>query len=263
MQRLLDKVTGRPEQHAVNFALLRSLQRAVYAPGEEGHYALASDCYCHFTSPIRRYPDLTIHRLFDALLTRKKPRNNFSELAVLGEHCSDRERRAEAAERELTKVKLLTYLAGRVGEEMDAVVTGVEEFGFFVQGVDLPAEGLIHVSSLQDDFYRFDRPTHSLAGLRSGNSYRLGDAVRVAVARVDVDRRELDFRLMARGGSAAMKDDRSPGRGPRRGGKRPNRGASARDNRVGQGKHTGRDKPAGNEKHAGHGKRPTKKRRRK
>jgi ribonuclease R len=204
LQKLLADVAGRPEQRAVNFSLLRSLQRAIYSPEKEGHYALASECYCHFTSPIRRYPDLTVHRLLDALMAGKKPRNDFGELAVLGEHCSDRERRSEAAERELTKVKLLDYLSTRIGTTLDAVVTGVEEFGLFVQGLELPAEGLVHVSSLQDDFYRFDRASHTLSGYRSGNRYRLGDNVLVAVARVDVDRRELDLRLVARGKAAAL-----------------------------------------------------------
>jgi ribonuclease R len=219
LQRLLKEVHGKPEEQAVNYALLRSLQRARYSPEEEGHYALASDCYCHFTSPIRRYPDLTIHRLFDALLKGKKPRNDFDELASLGEHCSDRERRAEAAERELTKVKLLHFLADRIGEEMDAVVTGVEEFGLFAQGIEFPAEGMIHVTSLADDYYHFDRATHTLEG-RRGNRFRLGDPVRVAVARVDVERRELDFRLVERmkrsrgGGNGSGKKHR-PGRTPR------------------------------------------------
>ena len=196
VQKLLGEVAGRPEQHAVNYCVLRSMQRAVYSPEEEGHYALASDCYCHFTSPIRRYPDLTVHRLIDAILTRRKPRNDFDELVVLGEHCSQQEQRAEAAERELVKLKLLAYLSDRIGEEMEAVVTGVESFGVFVQGIKLPAEGLIHISSLDDDQYRFDRTTHTLAGFRAGNIYRLGDLLRVSVARVDLDRRELDFRVV-------------------------------------------------------------------
>ncbi|HVU90425.1 MAG TPA: ribonuclease R [Pirellulales bacterium] len=203
IQRLLNEVADKPERQAVNYAILRSLAQAVYSPEVEGHYALASDCYCHFTSPIRRYPDLTIHRLIDGILKNKKPRNDLTELVVLGQHCSDRERRAEAAERELTKVKLLDYLGQRIGEEMDAVVTGVEEYGLFAQGIALPAEGMIHVSSLADDFYSFDRRTHSLSGRRSGNSFRLGDVIRVAVARVDVDRRELDLRVVTR-------DDRGP-----------------------------------------------------
>ena len=203
LQKLLRQVVGRPEQHAVHFAALRSLQRAVYSPAEEGHYALASDCYCHFTSPIRRYPDLTVHRLIDAVLSGRKPRQQRDELVVLGEHCSQREQRADTAERELTTLKLLRYLNGRIGQQMDAVVTGVETFGLFVQGIELPAEGLVHVDSLVDDYYRFDRTTHTLAGYRSGNSYRLGDLLRVAVARVDLERRELDFRLVVRKGRTA------------------------------------------------------------
>jgi ribonuclease R len=196
LQNLLAAAVGRPEQHAVHFAVLRSLQRAIYSPQDAGHYALASECYCHFTSPIRRYPDLTIHRLVDALLRKTKPRNDYDELVVAGRHCSDREQRAEAAERDLTKLKLLAYLSDRIGEEMDAVVTGVESYGIFVQGIKLPAEGLVRTETLSDDFYRFDRATHTLAGYRSGNSYRLGDLLRVAVARVDVERRELDFRIV-------------------------------------------------------------------
>jgi ribonuclease R len=215
LQRLLKSVQNRPEQHAVNYAVLRSLQRAVYSPEEEGHYALASDTYCHFTSPIRRYPDLTVHRLLDTILKGKRAVNDFAALVVMGEHCSDRERRAEAAERELTKLKLLTYLDGRIGMEMDAVVTGVEEFGLFVQGIGLPAEGLVHVTTLADDYYHFDRRTHTLTGRRGGNAFRLGDLVRVEVARVDVDRRELDFRILDRRRRAPLSGGRKHGRNTR------------------------------------------------
>ncbi|MCC6125844.1 MAG: ribonuclease R [Pirellulales bacterium] len=243
LQKLLKAASGRPDQHAVNFATLRSLQRAVYNPVEEGHYALASDCYCHFTSPIRRYPDLTVHRLVDALLAgqsgtgpffggktrsakkRKtenmdlspsespasnKPRFDLDKLHLLAQHCSDREQRAEAAERELTKMKLLAYMSTRIGEEMEAVVTGVESYGLFVQGVQLPAEGLIHVDSLADDYYDFDRASHTLAGRRAGNAFRLGDLLRVVVARVDLERRELDFRLAARKKHSAAKAGKKP-----------------------------------------------------
>ncbi|HRX79255.1 MAG TPA: S1 RNA-binding domain-containing protein, partial [Pirellulaceae bacterium] len=115
--------------------------------------------------------------------------------ALLGEHCSEREQRAASAERELIKVKLLTYLSSRVGEQMDAVITGVERFGLFACGRELPADGLIHISSLQDDTYQFDADTHSLVGRRAGNSFRLGDLIRVEIAHVDVDRRSLDFRI--------------------------------------------------------------------
>lgn len=217
LQQLLDEVKDRPEARAVNFAVLRSLQRAVYSPAPEGHYALASDCYCHFTSPIRRYPDLTVHRLVDALIAGKKPVSEMNELIVQGEHCSEREERAELAERELTRVKLLNYLSTRLGDELDAVVTGVEEYGLFVQGLELPADGLIHITSLQDDYYRFDRASHSLTGYRSGNLFRLGDLVRVAVVRVDVDRRELDFRLVQRKKRPARPEGKSSdGRGKRK-----------------------------------------------
>ena len=197
-QKLLAAATGQPEQHAVHFAVLRSLQRAIYSPKDEGHYALASECYCHFTSPIRRYPDLTVHRLVTAILSKAKPRNDYEQLVTLGRHCSDREQRAEAAERDLSKLKLLAYLSDRIGEEMDAVVTGVESYGIFVQGIKLPAEGLVRVETLSDDYYRFDRATHTLAGHREGNRFRLGDLLRVAVARVDLERRELDFRVVER-----------------------------------------------------------------
>jgi ribonuclease R len=200
VQRLVDQVAGQPEQQAVNFAVLRSFQRAVYSPAEEGHYALASDCYCHFTSPIRRYPDLTVHRLFTALLADQKPRTDMAELVALGQHCSDQEERSEAAERELTKLKLLGYLSERIGEEMDGIVTGVESFGLFVQGLDLPAEGFIPIASLHDDYYFYDRAAHTLSGRREGNTFRLGDTLRVAVARVDLERRELDFQLVGRRG---------------------------------------------------------------
>jgi ribonuclease R len=209
LQKLLRDVLGQPAQQAVNYAVLRSLQRAVYSPEEEGHYALASDCYCHFTSPIRRYPDLTIHRLLELLLRGGKPRNDFSQLAVLAAHCSEREQRAAEAERELTKVKLLNYLSERIGLEMDAVITGVEQYGFFAQGIELPAEGLVHVTSLADDYYQYDRRSHTLSGRREENQFRLGDRVRVVVAQVNVDRRELDFRLIQRG-SRPVNDDQPP-----------------------------------------------------
>ncbi len=196
IKRVIEEVAGRPEAHAVNYAVLRSMTKAVYAPNEEGHYALNSNHYCHFTSPIRRYPDLVIHRMFDLLARGKRPTQDFDAMSLLGEHCSDREQRAERAERELTKVKLLNFLSKKIGEQMDAVVTGVEEYGLFAQGLSLPAEGLIHIQSMQDDFYNYERKSHSLTGRRAGNSFRLGDQVRVEIARVDVDRRELDFRLV-------------------------------------------------------------------
>ena len=213
VKRVIAAVAGAPEEHALNYSVLRSMQKAVYAPTDEGHYALNKEHYCHFTSPIRRYPDLTVHRMLETLARGKRPVDEIDRMIVLGDHCSDREQRAAAAERELKKVKLLTYLAKRIGEQMDALITGVEEFGLFAQGVELPAEGLIHVNTLADDHYRFDKATHSLEGTRSGNRFRLGDIIRVEVAHVDIDKRELDFRIVKKLGHA--------GGGKAKGGKRP------------------------------------------
>jgi len=232
LQRLLDMARGKPEEHAVHYAVLRSLTRAAYGPQDDGHYALASDCYCHFTSPIRRYPDLTIHRALEAVAKGRRP--PAEGLVQLGGDCSDLERRAEAAERELVKLKLLNFLKSRIGEEMDAIVTGVEAFGLFVQGLGLPAEGLVPIDSLPDDAYRYDRASHTLAGRRPGQTFRLGDRVRVAVARVDVDRRELNFRLVGRGRrpKAGMRDRPTPKPKGRRGpAKRPTKGKPSKRRR--------------------------------
>jgi ribonuclease R len=199
IKRVIAEVTAKPEEHAVNFAVLRSMAKAVYSPEVEQHYALNSDNYCHFTSPIRRYPDLTVHRQVESLIAGKRPVGEFEHMLMMGEHCSEREQRAEKAERELTKVKLLTYLNRRIGEQMDAIITGVERFGLFAQGIEMPAEGLIHISSLYDDRYRYDSRSHSLVGNREGNAFRLGDRILVEVARVDIDRRALDFRLVKQG----------------------------------------------------------------
>jgi ribonuclease R len=198
IQALLHKVHDLPEGRAVNYALLRSLKQAVYSPEVAGHYALAEEQYTHFTSPIRRYPDLLIHRQLIGRITGTRtyavPRG--AELAQIAQHCSDTERRAEQAERELKKIKLLEYLYERISEEFDATVTGVDRYGFFCRGNTMPAEGLVHITTLRDDIYDYDRPGHCLTGRRSGRTIRLGDPVRVAVARVDVDRRELDLRLV-------------------------------------------------------------------
>jgi ribonuclease R len=196
LQRVLERSAERPDQYAVHYALLRSLKQAVYSPADEGHYALASEDYCHFTSPIRRYPDLTVHRLLGRWLDKRKVAGDETELATLGEHCSKTERRAEAAERELVKLKLLTYMSERIGEELNAVITGVADYGFFAMAEQLPVEGMVHISTLSEDFYHYEAETHTLTGRRSKRRYRLGDKVRVAVVRVDLQRRQLDFRVV-------------------------------------------------------------------
>lgn len=220
IQRLLEAVADRPEKAAVNYAVLRSMQRAHYSPATEGHYALATEQYCHFTSPIRRYPDLTVHRLLDHLHAKKPPKQDEAELVALGEHCSNRERRAEAAERELIKIKLLTYFEDRIGQQVHGIIVGAEQFGLFVQGVEIPVEGLVHVTTLADDYYQYDPNIHALVGRRSGRQYRLGDRVLVEVVRVDVDQRELDFRLVTAGWEPAFAPKAKVVRPPR-GGKKP------------------------------------------
>lgn len=201
LQQLIQKVKGAPEEYAIHYAILRSLKQAVYSPVAEGHYALAEEHYCHFTSPIRRYPDLVVHRLLLGVLTHQKNATGagMEELLRLGRHCSTTERRAERAERELIKIKLLEYLSTRIGDEMEAVITGVDRFGFFCRGVEIPAEGLVHISSLpQGNQFDFDRDHMALVS-RSGQMYRLGDRVRVEIAHVDVDRRELNFKVVGSG----------------------------------------------------------------
>ncbi|MCI0378228.1 MAG: ribonuclease R [Gemmataceae bacterium] len=196
LQRVLQQSANRPEVHAVHYALLRSLKQAAYSPQKDDHYALASENYCHFTSPIRRYPDLVVHRLLDQLLRRGKAGSDFDELLALGDHCSKMERRADVAERELVKLKLLTHLNQRLGMEMEVVITGVADYGFYGQAEKLPVEGLVHISTLPDDYYYFDQASHSLIGQRSKRRYRLGDKVMAKVVRVDLQRRQLDLRVI-------------------------------------------------------------------
>ena len=196
IKRIAEAAGDRPEAKAIHFSILRSMQKAVYSPKEVGHYALASDAYCHFTSPIRRYPDLVIHRMIGDVIDGKKPDSNFGRIAALGNHCSHLEQRAESAERELIKMKLLNFFSDKIGEQMQAVITGVEPFGLFAQGVKIPAEGLIPIANLPDDHYHFDRPGRTLSGYHSDNDFRLGDLIEVRVSHLDRNRRQLEFQLV-------------------------------------------------------------------
>ena len=209
IQALINSVAGQPEERAINFALLRTMKQAEYSPDDCRHFALNEDDYCHFTSPIRRYPDLTIHRIIGELADGQKPKlDSLGELIQLGKHCSSTERRAEKAERELKRIKLLRFLEDKVGTEMDAFITGVESFGLFCQGVEVPAEGLVHISSLTDEFYTYDQTSKSLRGDSSGKEMRLGDPIRVLIANIDVDRRQLDLRLVSETGKKKQRSDK-------------------------------------------------------
>jgi ribonuclease R len=181
------------------------MKEAVYSPEEVGHFALASPTYCHFTSPIRRYPDLTIHRMLDGLIRHGKAGYDYSELVVLGEHCSFVERRAQKAERELVKVKVLEFLKDKVGQTIEMTITGVEDFGMFVQAKVVPAEGLVHIRTMGDDYYVHDSVSHTLTGQRTNRQYRLGMIVRCVIAKVDLNQRQLDLRLESPQGQPADK----------------------------------------------------------
>jgi ribonuclease R len=179
--------------------LLRSLQRARYDVEPGGHFGLAKKHYTHFTSPIRRYPDLLVHReLVEWIATRRAPAPEEAEgrtrwFREASSHCSSRERRAESAEREAVAWKKFVFLSGRVGEEFWAYVSAVVGFGLFVTLEDIYVDGLIPISSLSDDFYRYEDVEHRLVGASSGRVYRLGDRLRVRLAKADPEKRGLDF----------------------------------------------------------------------
>ena len=195
IQRVIDSVKGKTTEFAVNYAILKSMSKAVYQCEFERHYALNMTHYCHFTSPIRRYPDLVVHRIVDKLVSGKKAHENTEVLEQLGDHCSHTEQNAESAERELVRVKLLHFLEKRIGEMFTGIVWGVKQDGLIVRALEVPVDGMVPVSRLPADRYRYDRDTHTLEGYRTGNQFRLGDELIVRVERVDLARRQLDFRL--------------------------------------------------------------------
>ena len=200
LQTVLNKVNGKLESYAVNFMLLRSFTRAEYSTKQSEHYALAIENYAHFTSPIRRYPDLIVHRSLDFYLSKMKNAdndlNNKNVLTELAKHCSYTERRAEEAEREIIKTKLIRHIEHRLGENFDGVITGVEEYGFFVQLQENLLEGLVHVRTLTDDFYHLDRKNMTLSGERRRKKYRIGDKVMVKICKIDKLKKQVDFKLI-------------------------------------------------------------------
>lgn len=195
---LLKRSIGRPDFHLIQTVILRSLSQAVYSPEKRGHFGLALDAYTHFTSPIRRYPDLTVHRGIRHILhggSSKDFNPTLQTLAGMGEHCSMTERRADEAVWDAIEWLKCEFMLDKVGEVFDGVVTTVTGFGLFVELQGVFVEGLVHVTALHNDYYHFDPVGHRLRGERSGQVYRLGDNIRVRITRVDLDERKIDFEL--------------------------------------------------------------------
>jgi len=213
-QSILAQAEGQPEERFVSDLVLRSQKKALYSEECRGHYALAAPYYCHFTSPIRRYPDLLVHRaLVEWIALRRAPDGEEAAgrtawMAEAGPHCSNRERRAESAEREALAWKKFVFLSKRVGEEFDAYISAVVSFGLFIVLADLIVDGLVAIDTLEDDFYRYEDVDHRLVGATHGRVFRLGDTVRVKLIKADPERRMLEF-VMA----GVSKTLRSPSRG--------------------------------------------------
>ena len=199
-QKLIDRIHGTPEERPIAALMLRTMQKARYDTASLGHFGLAAEHYTHFTSPIRRYPDLVVHRMLRESRRGAIPQARLEELdeelPESARHASEMERRADEAERELLQWKKVRFMADKVGDEYDGYITGVAPFGLFIELVEHYVEGLVHVSSMGDDYYRFVEQEHVLRGEHTKKAYRLGDRVGVQVVRVDMERRQIDLGLV-------------------------------------------------------------------
>lgn len=194
--RLVEKMAGRPQEYLVSMVALRSMKQARYSTRNVGHFGLGSDAYLHFTSPIRRYPDLVVHRALVRWLAGKGTEVDREALERTARHTSERERRAEAAERDSVELKKIQYMTRHLGDTFEGTIAGVTGFGMFILLDEVLVEGLIRLSSLVDDYYHFDEQSWSLTGRRSKRRFQLGDRVEVQVARVDPESREIDLELL-------------------------------------------------------------------
>jgi ribonuclease R len=238
--KLLKSIKGRLDAHLIQTVLLRSLSQATYSPDLVGHFGLALESYAHFTSPIRRYPDLLVHRGIRHVIQGKKAKQfkySHADMVALGEHCSMTERRAEDAGRDVTAWLKAEYMQDKVGETFEGVITAVTGFGLFVELNEIHVEGLIHVTALTSDYYHFDPMHHRLTGEHSGKRFRLGDPITVIVARVDLDERKIDFILPG--------SDKDKGRGN---GKANRRKSRNRSNEPSKGQSKGKQKGRSKEK---------------
>jgi ribonuclease R len=260
-QLILRQIAGKPEEKLISYLLLRTMRLARYHEENLGHFGLATEMYAHFTSPIRRYPDLVVHRALRAMRQRKSTDALRAELPAplpeMGLHLSEMERRATDAERELIEWKKVRFMADKLGETFKGYVTGVQSFGLFVELDEVYVQGLVHVSSMSDDYYQFSEKSHTMTGDRMGKAYRLGDRVEVQVAKVDLELRKIDFALVdviqrtaASGGSGRPRvgSGRSSGRATSRDVTREpvratGRGA-ARGAERGSGRHAAGGRPA-------------------
>ncbi|CRD47441.1 ribonuclease R [Stenotrophomonas indicatrix] len=207
--KLLKKIRDRPDATLLESVLLRSQSLAVYSPDNNGHFGLALEAYAHFTSPIRRYPDLLVHRAIKHALSGK-PLDKFTytarEMAALALQCSERERRADEAEREVDERYRAAWMEKHVGGQFDGVISGVTSFGLFVELADSKVQGLVHVTQLPQDYYKFDATRKTLTGERRGSSYRLGDQVRILVLKASMEERKIDFRLVEHKGEEEVQN---------------------------------------------------------
>ncbi|QGM21290.1 ribonuclease R [Spiribacter sp. 2438] len=232
---LMEAVARRPDRHMVESVMLRSMMAAEYRPDNAGHFGLALDAYAHFTSPIRRYPDLIVHRGIKHVLARR-PAEAFEytedQLVTVGEHCSMTDRRAEEASRDAIRTLKCRFMSDRIGEEFTGVVSGVTSFGLFIELDAVFVDGLIHITNLEQDFFHFDPIGHRLIGERTGKEYRLADRIRIRLAQVNVDDGKLDFEPVAHpldaDGNPLPEKAGSAGRGKPKRGQKPGRRSRSR-----------------------------------
>jgi ribonuclease R len=266
LQTLLATVRGRPESYAINLALLKTFEQAEYSPQRIGHFALASKHYCHFTSPIRRYPDLTVHRLLGEYChgqLANRPAEDMSALVRLAEHCNQAERQAAAAEEELREVMILQFLATKLGETFQGVITGITNFGIFVQSPRFLIDGLLRLADLGDDWWDVSAADGQVRGQAGGKKFRIGDVIPVQIAGVDIARRQLNLVLDAQQAGGSGQRSRAGSR-PGRAGK-IGKGQASAGPAKGTGRPAGRKsgRPAGKAKSGKAKKRPGRKGRRK
>jgi len=196
---LVESIKDRPDAHLIQTVLLRSMSQAVYSPELKGHFGLALDAYAHFTSPIRRYPDLLVHRAIRHCLQSKSVESfvyGFPDMVILGEQCSANERRADEATRDVVSWLKCEYMMDKIGEDFSGIISAVTSFGFFVELAEIYVEGLVHISNLGQDYFHFDPTSHQLKGERTNTNFRLGDSVKVKVVRVSLDDKKIDFELI-------------------------------------------------------------------